>query len=281
MPPAVTASFRTWLKSSNNMKLNSDAAVTRITYEGITNYDSLQDFDKSSIESLPKTCINTIPAIPEDLAAGIAAEPEVVGANISTISVRRLIVASNAANYYKSIGRTMASANMHYGNILSNFKVEWESYQDLKTKDEPTPPTINDRDNDRKIIKWAPIFHDCLGKMYGAHGPLAYILREDEAVPSEVDDPLGTDDTTNQINSHFGASGSLHNELIARLPHTGAIFKHDNSTVFSLIEKAARNTSIESTVKPLLGLRMAAAPTLPLSQIMQVKLNTAQYTKSA
>ena len=130
MPPAVAASFRTWLKSSNNMKLNSDAAVTRITYEGITNYDSLQDFDKSSIESLPKTCINTIPAIPEDLAAGIAAEPEVVGANISTISVRRLIVASNAANYYKSIGRTMTAANMHYGNILSNFKVEWESYQD-------------------------------------------------------------------------------------------------------------------------------------------------------
>ena len=88
MPPAVTASFRTWLKSSNNMKLNSDAAVTRITYEEITNYDSLQDFNKSSIKSLPKTCINTIPATPEDLAAGVAAEPEVVGANISTISVR-------------------------------------------------------------------------------------------------------------------------------------------------------------------------------------------------
>ena len=249
MPPTITASFCSWLKSNTNMKLSSDVAVTRITYEGITNYDSLKDFDKSSLEALPKTCINTIPPIAEDVAAGIAAEAEVHGANISTISVRRLIVASNAARYYSSIGRAMTSANMHYGNILSDFKIEWESYNDLKDKDSPTPPTINDRDNDRKVIKWAPMFQDCLGKIYGACGPLGYVLREDSTVPSKADDPLGVDPTTSAVNSYFGKSGSLHNELIARLPHSGAIYRHDNSTVYSLIEKAARNTSVESTVK--------------------------------
>ena len=37
--------------------------------------------------------------------------------------------------------------------------------------------------------------------------------------------------------------------MIARLPHSWAIYKYDNNTVYSLIERACRNTTIESTVK--------------------------------
>ena len=75
------------------------------------------------------------------------------------------------------------------------------------------------------------------------------MLREDQAVPSEVDDPLGVDDTTGVVNSYFGSSGCLHNELVKRLSHKGPIFKHDNATVFMLLERATHNTSVESTVK--------------------------------
>ena len=49
MPPAVTASFKYWIKASTNMKLSSDATVIRITYEGITNFKYLDDFDKKRI----------------------------------------------------------------------------------------------------------------------------------------------------------------------------------------------------------------------------------------
>ena len=97
MPPVVTNAFKTWLKGNVNMKLSSDAAVTRVTYEGITNFESLSDFDKTSIEYLPRTCKATILAIPEDIPAGITAEAEVPGANVGTISVRRLIIAMKAA----------------------------------------------------------------------------------------------------------------------------------------------------------------------------------------
>ena len=90
MPPTVSASFKQYLKSANNIKLSSDAAVNRIIYEGLTNYESLTDFDKKSIESLTSTCKEKIPAITEDLAAGISAEIEIAGANISSISIRRL-----------------------------------------------------------------------------------------------------------------------------------------------------------------------------------------------
>ena len=242
MPPTVNANFKSWLKSNVNMKLSSDAAVTRITYEGITNYDSLVDFDKKSIESLPSTCKEKIPAITEDVPNGVTAEVEISGANVSSISVRRLIVASNAAKYFTSVGRAMTPINMHYTKVLSNFKIEWEAYLELKSEDPPTPPSISDKDADRKVIKWAPIFQDCLSRTYGSRGPLIYVLREESKVPTEVEDPLDGDD-------YFGKSGCLHDELEARLPHKGPIYKHDNTSVFLLIEKAARNTSVESTVK--------------------------------
>ena len=51
------------------------------------------------------------------------------------------------------------------------------------------------------------------------------------------------------MNRYVGASGCLHDELIARLPQSGPIYKHDNATVYSKIEKAARSISVKSTVK--------------------------------
>ena len=249
MPPVVTASFKSWLKSNTNMKLSSDSAVTRITYEGITTYASLEDFDTKSIERLPAICKESIHEIVVDVAAGIAAEPAILGANISSISVRRLIVAANAATYYTSIGRVMTPANMHHSNILAAFKIEWDAYQDLKKEDVPKCPAINDRDNDRKVIKWAPIFQDCLARTYGSRGPIIYVLRDTSAVPTEADDHLSIDDATGAVDAYYGSSGCFHDELVARLSHTGPIYKHDSASIYMLIEKAARNTSVESTVK--------------------------------
>ena len=242
MPPASTASFRAWLKGNTGMKLSSDAAVQRLLHEGINNFESLTDFDKKSIERLPTICKEGIGAIVADPANGIAAEGAVVGANVGSISVRRLITAVHAAKYYTSIGRNMTSVSMHYTNILQNFQLEYDDFESLKDQDDPDVPSISDKDVDRKVIKWAPIFKDCMSRTFGSRGPLAYVLRDDPAVPTELEDPL-------QANSYFGASGSLLDELIARLPHTGAIYKNDNGTVYMAIEKAARGTSVESTVK--------------------------------
>ena len=237
-----TADFKNWLKTSDNMKLSSNAAVLRLTKEGITNFESLTDFDKKSMERLPATCKETIAQIARDRANNIPAENEVPGANISSISVRRLIVAMNASEYYSSIGRVMTIDNMNYDNILKNFKIEWDTYQDLRDQDAPDVPLISDKENDRKVIKWVPVLHDCLARSYGINGPLSYVLREESDVPDEATDPL-------QPDSYYGASGSLHEELTARLPHSGPIYKNDNCSVFLKIEKASRGTSVESTVK--------------------------------
>ena len=104
------------------MKLSSDSAVTRITYEGITDFRSLLDFDRDSIESLAKACSKDIAAVVADDANNIVAEPAVTGANLSSISVRRLVIAMHAMKYYDAIGRAPTDANMHYSNVLSGFK---------------------------------------------------------------------------------------------------------------------------------------------------------------
>ena len=242
MPPVTTPAFRSYLKTLPNMKLSVDSAVTRITYEGITDFDSLRDFDKYSIESLPKACSRTIPEIIADPANNVVGEAAVPGANISTISVHRLIVASDAARYYHDIGRSMTLASMHYNNVLSDFKDDWKAYVQLRKQDTPTVPLISDKDKDKTVIKWAPLFEDVMSRTFGARGPLMYVIREVVAVPAEVDDPLDPQ-------SYFGTSGSLIEELIARLPHTGAVFKDDNKTVFMAISKACAGTSVESTIK--------------------------------
>lgn len=238
----TSAAFKNWLKSSANMKLSSDAAVNRILHEGITNFGSLSDFDKKSIQYLPGICKNSIPQVAADRANNVAAEGAVNGANISSISVRRLITAVHAAEYYNSIDREMNPQNMHYENVLSNFKIEWESYSSLRTEDEPKVPKVNDKDHDRRIIRWSPIFTDCMASTYGARGPLSYVLRTASNVPAEVDDPLNA-------SSYFGASGCLLDELEARLPHVGPIYKNDNATVYMKIEEAVRGTSVETTIK--------------------------------
>ena len=116
---AVTNAFKGWLKANTGMKLVTDSAVNRIIKEGVTSYECLVDFDKKSIQNLPSICKENVPAIAEDVAAGQPAESAVPGANISTISTRRLIVAVQAATYYTSIGRTMTPASMHYsGNQI-------------------------------------------------------------------------------------------------------------------------------------------------------------------
>ena len=252
----VTAAFKSWLKASTNMRLSSDASVNRVIHEEITDFTSLIDFDKDTILHLPKVCKEPIAAIQADPANNIPATTAVPGANVSSITVQRLLVACRAAKYYDSIDRVMSTGSMHYTNILSNFKIEYEAYEALKKKDAPEVPKINDKDGDRKIIRWAPIFLDCMENHYGGKGPLRYVLRENSDVKTEQDDPLVSHVTANPAQNvqgvqgtYYGESGSLVGELIARLPHHGPIFKNDNATVFQKVEEAARGTSCESTIK--------------------------------
>ena len=136
----------------------------------------------------------------------------------------------------------MHARNMNYSNVLSIFNIDYDTYEELKKEDDPDVPVINDKDNDRKLIKWVSIFTDCLYQTYGSRGPLVYVIQEPIDVPSEVDDPL-------DANSYYEVSGIIHEELVPILSHNGPIYKHDNTSIYTKIEKVARGISIESNVK--------------------------------
>ena len=72
-------------------------------------------------------------------------------------------------------------------------------------------------------------------RTFGSKGVLAYIMQENSDIPDDRDDPL-------TVNSNYGASGSMLEELINRLPHAGPIFLHDNKTVFTMMSKAFSGT---------------------------------------
>ena len=96
MPAVANNQFRSWLKIASNMKLSSDASILRITYEGLTKFQSFMEFDCDNIESLSKACSKDIDMIVADVPNEISAENAVPGTNISTISILRLVVATNA-----------------------------------------------------------------------------------------------------------------------------------------------------------------------------------------
>ena len=84
----------------------------------------------------------------------------------------------------------MNPQNMAYSSILVTFKIEYEAYLSTADEDDTKIPKINDRDKDRKIIRWATIFKDCLSSSRGSRGPLIYVLREDLTFPDEFIGPL-------------------------------------------------------------------------------------------
>ena len=88
-----------------------------------------------------------------------------------------LIVTIQAAKYYTSVGSTMNDMNIHYTNVLSNFKIEWDTYGELKKDDDPNVPVLDDKDNDSKVIKGVSIFNNCLYSTNGSRGPLVYVPR--------------------------------------------------------------------------------------------------------
>ena len=71
----------------------------------------------------------------------------------------------------------------------------------------------------------------------------AFFVRDEVKVKDAIADPLITDDT-GLITCYYGESGSLQDELKARLPHIGPIYKRDNAYVFTLVEKDCHNNSV-------------------------------------
>ena len=128
----ATPEFREFLQSPVYIKLTTVGAVNRVLAEGLTDFASLEAFDKEHIKSLCKNVHTEVPKVTADVNAGIVAVPAVKGTNINMVSQIRLLTACNAVKYYKLVGRTPDLSNMRYLEVLSQFQVDWENFEKLK-----------------------------------------------------------------------------------------------------------------------------------------------------
>ena len=223
----------------------------RLSQEGLTTIDDFADFKKDQLDQAFKnmrTAIPAIPGVPAILDAnnqvqvpaiqGVAAVPPVL---VSAKCALRLQVASKGYHYYISVGRTPTPANMNYTNVLKSFFVEYDAITTLAEESKPDVPILH---KNQTPLKWIESFKDCLYRTFGIRDcPLSYVVRETAVVTPEEDDPLAP-------GLSFGVSGSVLDELIARLDHNDPLFKSDNATVYSMLEEATRGSVYASTIKP-------------------------------
>ena len=93
-------------------------------------------------------------------------------------------------------------------------------------------------------IRWVESFRDCALRTFGVRdAPLLYIIRENDDVPTEMEDPLLPERA-------YGQSGSVVAELIKRMNYSDPLFKSDNGLVYSMLETATRGTIYATIVKP-------------------------------
>ena len=130
---------------------------------------------------------------------------------------------------------------MHNVSVIGEFKTDYDAYVLLKKQTYPEVTLVSDKDKQKKIIKWVPLFDDALPRPFGSKGTLVYIAQENSDFPDAISDPL-------MANEHYYASGSMLEELNNRLPHEVSIFRDDNKNVFIMIVKAVSGTSVNSTI---------------------------------
>ena len=227
----------------------------RLALEGLVNVDDFSDFKEEELKAAFKNMRTAIPGIPGIQAIleqvdvnGIVIAPAVQAVPpippilpclVSAKCALRLKVASIAWHYYDSIDRVQTPQNMNYTNVLKDFYVEHEMVFQLASEEKPDIPLLH---KNTTPLKWIESFKECVYRTYGVRKtPLSYLVRANDDVPTEAEDPL--------INGKpYGEAGSVIDELINRLDLSDVLSKQDNSTLYSMLEEATRGTIYATTV---------------------------------
>jgi hypothetical protein len=127
------------------------------------------------------------------------------GIMVSQRTETNMQLASCTVTHHNRISRTTNIGAMNPTSI--------RRLRELKTKEEarvseaPPPPTIDNKDWPKTMDSLRDYFTSVLGE---TKAPLAYVIRENEAVPPEADDLATNYDKPE-------------NEMIARMPHKDAL----------------------------------------------------------
>ena len=120
----------------------------------------------------------------------------------------------------------------------------YTKYEEVIALAHETKPSVSILPKSNSPLKWIESLRDCLFSTYGLRKPpLLYVIQDNVNPPDKAEDPLVNEKA-------YGSSGSIINELIARLTHADLLFKADNASAYSMLEEATPGTVYASTVKP-------------------------------
>ena len=153
----------------------------------------------------------------------------------------RLKVDAKAVKYFSSIDRPLTAAMMTWDKLLNNFKLEWDSLQEMEMgNDDSSLPIIS---KTFPIEKWFDAHETYCTNYVGQSGcTLSWIYRDKSAVPAAEalapDQPYSTE------------HGSVDEEMFQRLAHAGCQFKADKANGLSHLVTATIGTIYATTLSP-------------------------------
>ena len=234
-----------------------NATVVQLVQDGISTVSDLADFNKNTLQQVADNLRRPggripDPAVGAAVGATIPTPPFVFGAK----SHQRLLAACEIVRYYETTGRALTAGNITWTTVVKNFDIQWQALRGRKDGESPEVPKITKA---LPIIKWTQAFTDYLHRKIGARMiPLAYVIREDVAVPAVAPALVAGQ-------PHSEMHGSVEGELIARASHTHALYRDDNSDVYFKLEEATRSTSYAASIKPFQRGRNGRAAWLALT----------------
>jgi hypothetical protein len=230
----------------NDQMALARATFQRLIHEGIQTIDDLVDFDEESLKQVAENLRRPAGRIPDPtigVAGGVA-----VGATIpcppfafGAKSHARLVVATELLKFYRAIGRDTTAAGMMWDRVMRNFGEQWKAIKDAKKETQPEVPVISKA---LPVIKWIEAFQDhcyrCIGQRYI---PLAYVIREEAAVPVACPERVNHQPYSEE-------HGSILGDLINRASHAHGLYQKDNAEVYFKLEEATRTTLYTDSIKP-------------------------------
>ena len=146
--------------------------VLQLQAEGIPSVSDLADFNKDSLQQLADNLRHPDGCVPDpnptaQPGSTIPTPPFVFGAK----SQRRIAVACDLVNCYKTIGCELTAANLQWNTVMKNFDIQWTALKEKKGEDSPETPKIS---KVLPVIKWTEAFQDFLNRKIGNQNiPLA------------------------------------------------------------------------------------------------------------
>jgi hypothetical protein len=220
----------------------SPAAGANIVNQGFGTPEDLEQLSSEEVSTLCKSLrspgglIPNPAAVPDDQGVVPAGVPLFIrdpGENVGAMPEKSLKQAIYFVRHRIRVGRTCGPQNITLRNVrrLHQLKLDEDSYT------EPDKPAKIIKTTPKKLRETMEDLDSYFVKRLGTTKiPLAYVTREDPAVPAQADDPAGN-------------YTSSTDEMIRRAPHGGPTYNTDNSTVWDVMMHVFHGTDAYPWIK--------------------------------